>query len=238
MKENTRILTSIGIVIPLSILFTYLESYILNVNYSVELFVCNFVVFMLFLAILQLQRYLTGKKIYSFMYKPKRKLKIGLDIHGCIDADPEFFSELSRTLVALGHEVHITTGSFITDKIKEELKGYGMEWTHLWSISDYYKNKPGIELWLDEKGRPWVDGNLWDMAKGDYAKSQGLDLCIDDTDAYKKYFSTSIAICNIVNKTGKIRGAKAQMPPKPTLTKTVNIYDVQQKNNEEPQKNN
>ena len=85
------------------------------------------------------------------MYKPKRKVKIGLDIHNCIDQDPNFFGELSRTLISLGHEVHITTGSFINDKLKDELVGYGMEWTHLWSISDYYKNKPGIELWYDEK---------------------------------------------------------------------------------------
>lgn len=222
MKENTRILILLAVVIPASILLTYWECTIFQMEYNALLFVINASVGFIFIALLQVQRILTSNKINKAIYKPKRQLKIGLDIHGCIDYDPEFFSELSRTLIALGHEVHITTGSFITDKIKEELRGYGMEWTHLWSISDYYKNKPGIELWLDEKGRPWVDDELWNMAKGDYAKSQNLDLCIDDTEVYKKYFSTSIAICNITNKAGKIRDKKAQMPPKPTLTKTVN----------------
>lgn len=222
MKEQTRLLILITIMIPSSILLTLWESSILSIEYSVPIFIINCTLGFLILSIIQIQRYLTAKKVQSLLYSPKRKLKIGLDIHGCIDQDPNFFGELSRTLIASGHEVHITTGSFITDKIKDELRGYGMEWTHLWSISDYYKNKPGIELWLDEKGRPWVDDELWNMAKGDYAKSQNLDLCIDDTEVYKKYFSTSIAICNINNKAGKIRDKKAQMPPKPTLTKTVN----------------
>jgi hypothetical protein len=215
MKENTRILILLAVSISASILLTYFESNMFSVEFNVLLFVINCSLGFVFLALLQVQRVLTGNKIRNKIYKPQRQLKIGLDIHGCIDYDPEFFSELSRTLIALGHEVHITTGSFITDKIKEELKSYGMEWTHLWSISDYYKNKPGIELWLDEKGRPWVDEELWNMAKGDYAKSQQLDLCIDDTEIYKKYFSTSIALCNIINKNGKVRSAKAVMPPKP-----------------------
>ena len=219
MKESTRLLILITIMIPASILLTFWESYILSIEYSVPIFIVNCTLGFFILCIVQLQRHLTAKKIQSLLYNPKRKLKIGLDVHGCIDQDPEFFGELSRTLIALGHDVHITTGSLITDKIKEELRGYGMEWTHLWSISDYYKNKPGVELWYDEKGRPWVDESLWNMAKGDYAKEQQLDLCIDDTEIYKKYFSTSIAICSINNKTGKQRGTKAIMPPKPSEQK-------------------
>lgn len=215
MKESSRLLIHITILIPVSILLTLWECSILAIDYNVVIFAINCSFGFVILSLIQMQRYLTAKKIQSLLYTPKRKLKIGLDIHGCIDQDPEFFGELSRTLIALGHEVHITTGSLITDKVKEELKAYGMEWTHLWSISDYYKSKPGVELWFDEKGRPWVDETLWNMAKGDYAKQQQLDFCIDDTDIYKNYFSTSIAICNIVNKTGKIRSAKAKMPPKP-----------------------
>ena len=217
MKEQTRILLLISIMIPTSILITYIECFILKIEgFNAELFVINIIIGFMVLIFLQLQKHLTLVRIFNKMYKPKKKIKIGLDIHNCIDQDPNFFSELSRTLISLGHEFHITTGSFINDKLKEELVGYGMEWTHLWSISDYYKNKPGIELWYDEKGRPWVDENLWNMAKGDYAKEKQLDLCIDDTELYKKYFSTSIAICTIANKTGRQRGSKAIMPPKPS----------------------
>jgi hypothetical protein len=211
MKKETKILIFIlfSIIIIASILITYFESLVLKINYEPRLFLINYFLILLFFIVILSTSENTVK------YKPKRKIKIGLDIHGCIDHDPVFFSELSRTLVALGHEVHITTGSFITDEIIKELKEYNMEWTHLWSISDYYKNKPGIEMWFDKKGRPWVDEQLWNMAKGDYAKRNQLDLCIDDTDEYKKFFSTSIAICNIINKSGILKKEKAKMPPRP-----------------------
>lgn len=145
----------------------------------------------------------------------KRKIKLGLDIHGMIDSDPKFFAELSRVLVEAGHEVHITTGSFITPEIVSELKNYGMEWTHLWSISDYYKSKPEVEMWYDEKGRPWVSDELWNKAKAEYAKEQELDLLLDDTEVYGKYFTTSFGFCKVLNKSGKIKEVKATMPDKP-----------------------
>jgi len=223
MRERTKLLILISIVIPASILLTYLESSILSIDYNINLFIINICMGFLFLVSLRIQKYLTSLHITKLIYKPTRTLKIGLDLHCCIDNDPQFFGELSRTLIALNHEVHITTGSLITPEIIEELHSYGMEWTHLWSISNHYKNKPGIELWYDDKGRPWVDENLWNMAKGDYAKSNNLDLCIDDTEVYGKYFSTSFAHCNIINKFGKKRKPKAIMPPKPSLIKTENV---------------
>lgn len=37
-------------------------------------------------------------------------MKIGLDFHGVIDADPEFFAVETELLIKAGHEVHIITG--------------------------------------------------------------------------------------------------------------------------------
>ncbi len=216
MKPRTKFLIQIAIIIPVAILLTFLQCEILNSKFDIGLLITNFVLGLIVLFIITIRAYMILKEIVAKRYIPKYKMKIGLDIHGCIDYDPVFFSELSRTLIENGHEVHITTGSFITDELKKELSDYGMKWTHLWSISDHYKNKPGIEYWYDEKGRLWVDDELWNMAKGDYAKSQNLDLLIDDTERYKQYFSNSVAICNIVNKSGKIRPPKAKMPPKPS----------------------
>ena len=70
-------------------------------------------------------------------------------------------------------------------------------------------------MWFDEQGRPWVDDELWNKAKGEYAKREGLDLVLDDTEIYKKYFETSFALCSIINKSGIERNPKAKMPPKP-----------------------
>ena len=147
-------------------------------------------------------------------------IRIGIDIHGMIDYDPKFFFSFSSTMVEAGHEIHIMTGSEIQPAIVAELRGYGIMWTHLFSISDYYKNKPNVKLWRDERGRPWVDPDLWNQAKGLYAKEQNLDLVLDDTQEYGQYFSTSFAFCKIINKSGKSRGPKAVMPDPPQEEKT------------------
>ena len=156
-------------------------------------------------------------KTISFKRRRKnsRVIKIGIDIHGMIDYDPEFFAILSKTLVESGHQIHVMTGSEIQPAIIAELRGYGIYWTHLFSISDYYKNKPDIQMWRDERGRPWVDPELWNLAKGLYAQEQNLDIVLDDTEEYGKYFSTSFGFCKIINKAGKRRGPKAVMPTPP-----------------------
>lgn len=147
--------------------------------------------------------------------KKMNSVKIGCDFHACVTFDSVFFGNLSRILVDSGSEFHIMTGSPITPKLIQELKDYGMTWTHLFSIADYYKNKPDVEMWYDEQNRPWVSDELWNKAKGQYAAKQGLDLVIDDSLEYAKYFTTSFAHCTIVNKSGKERQQKAKMPPRP-----------------------
>lgn len=144
-------------------------------------------------------------------------IKIGIDIHGMIDNNPDFFATLTTTLVENGHQVFIMTGSEITQALIAELRGYGIMWTHLFSIADYYKNKPDVQMWRDEQGRPWVDKVLWNKAKGQYAAEQGLDLVLDDSQEYAEYFTTSFAFCTIVNKSGKVRKPKAVMPPAPGI---------------------
>lgn len=169
--------------------------------------------------------YLNSRHIL-FSNAPTKKIKIGFDIHGCIDYDPKFFSELTKSLVESHHEVHIMTGSEITPAIVAELKGYGIMWTHLFSISDYYKNMKDVELWRDDQGRPWVTDDLWNVAKSQYAKEESLDLVIDDTAVYGEYFTTtSFAHCSIINKSGKVRLPKAVMPVSPTEKKRLSQVD-------------
>ncbi len=144
-------------------------------------------------------------------------IKVGLDIHGMIDHDPKFFAELSRVLVAAGHEVHIMTGSHITKGVVEELKKYNMQWTALFSIADYYKEQKDVQMWYDEQNRPWVSTDLWNQAKAKYAEATGLDLTLDDTASYQDYFVTSVGICKVINKSGKVHRPKAVMPDAPKI---------------------
>lgn len=119
------------------------------------------------------------------------KIKIGLDIHGVIDARKEFFSALSKTLVAAGHEVHIITGPPVA-AIKDELASYGIEYTHIFSIVDYHASI-GTDIKWDSKGHAHFDPYLWDKTKAEYCQREGIDLHLDDSDTYNYFFKTPYA---------------------------------------------
>jgi hypothetical protein len=130
---------------------------------------------------------------------PKKKLKIGLDIHGICDAKPEFFSELSRLFVNAGHDVHIITGRRVSDGALDEIKDLGLSYTHFFSISDYHVEK-GTKVWEDDEGNPWLEGELWDRTKGDYCAKHNIDFHIDDTARYGDYFKTTFMLSKIFKR--------------------------------------
>jgi len=116
---------------------------------------------------------------------------ICLDLHGIINTAPSFFAMLTQSLKKDGWDIHIATGSHIKgQKIEEELQKYGIVYTHLFSISDYHKEKGTEGMWYDEKGDPWVSDEDWDKTKADYCKRNDIAFCIDDTARYAKHFET------------------------------------------------
>lgn len=118
-------------------------------------------------------------------------IKIGLDIHGVIDSKPEFFAELSRSLVAAGHEIHIITGPPLS-AVRDELQKYGIEYTHSFSIVEHHVAL-GTDIRWDEKGHGHLDPYLWDKTKAEYCQRVGIDLHLDDSDAYNYFFKTPYA---------------------------------------------
>ena len=117
-------------------------------------------------------------------------MKIGLDIHGVIDAHRPFFAEFSKLLVANGHEVHVMTGPRFKALKPDELKD--ITYTHFFSIVDHCVEN-NVEVVYDGDGNPWIDQYEWNKAKGDYARLHKIDLVIDDSVDYPKFFSTPIA---------------------------------------------
>ena len=67
---------------------------------------------------------------------------IGLDYHGVVTANPRMFSVITKILRNLDYEVHIITGSRITDQLKEQLSRYDIPYTHwkkiVWLLSWFY----------------------------------------------------------------------------------------------------
>ena len=128
-------------------------------------------------------------------------MKIGLDLHGVSDAYPEFFSTLSKLFVDAGHEVHIMTGELVTDALHEQLEKCNVQYTHLFSILQYHTDK-GTTIREDEQGNKWIDDDIWNKAKGDYARQHGLDIVLDDTEVYSEHFTTPFIYCKAFNKLG------------------------------------
>ncbi len=118
-------------------------------------------------------------------------IKIGLDLHGVVDARPRFFATLTQLLVKQGHEVHIISGGLKKNE-KAQLKKLGVAYTHFFSISDHH-NSLGTPIRWDKNGNPHLDAYVWDKTKGEYCAKHGIDLHFDDSDLYAYFFKTPYA---------------------------------------------
>jgi len=130
-------------------------------------------------------------------------VKVGLDLHGVISANPKFFSALSKAMVIAGNEVHIITGSHSVEII-DELKGYDITYTHLFSIADYHRSI-GTPMWYDANKTPWIDKKLWEMTKAEYCQREGIDCHFDDSDIYGEHFTTPYAQISVKGYKRRIR---------------------------------
>jgi len=115
-------------------------------------------------------------------------MKIGLDYHGVIDVEPEFFSYITGQLITKGNEIHIITGHEETEEFKDNLKKLGIQWTHFFSITSHHK-LPEIDTEVVYRnGTPWMNNEIWNNSKAEYCKTEMIDFLIDDSPVYAKYF--------------------------------------------------
>lgn len=117
-------------------------------------------------------------------------MKLGLDIHGVINKRPQMFANLTEYAKRNGYEVHVLTGSKVTDELHNELKGYGIKYDNLFSILDHHEREARTDMWQDSRNNWWIDDDVWNKTKGIYCKKHNIDLHIDDTKIYGKYFET------------------------------------------------
>jgi hypothetical protein len=125
------------------------------------------------------------------------KFKLGLDIHGVVDAMPEFFSFLTDSFIKNGGEVHIITGGRWDVEFEKMLNKFGIKWTHKFSVYDYLKESDfevlGKVQFPDGTVQKKFKDEVWDSVKGNYCKENGITLHIDDTLIYNNYFTTPFA---------------------------------------------
>lgn len=116
-------------------------------------------------------------------------MKLGLDLHNVIDREPLTFSIISQLLVRRGHEVHVITGEELSSRLTSVLEQLRISYTHLFSISSYHKSI-GTEIRYDENNTPWMDQEIWNVTKAWYCNKHRINLHIDDSEVYGKYFKT------------------------------------------------
>ena len=125
------------------------------------------------------------------------KFKLGLDIHGVVDAMPEFFSFLTDSFIKNGGEIHIITGGRWDSEFEKQLNDFGVKWTHKFSVYDYLKESDaeviGKVQFPDGTIQKKFKNEDWDLIKSQYCKENGIDLHIDDTLIYNNFFSTPFA---------------------------------------------
>ncbi len=133
------------------------------------------------------------------------KIKIGLDFHGVITDNPEYFKGFAEEALARGHEIHVISGG-PKKTIAEFLKKWGIKYSRVFTIIDFYDARGQVTFF--ENGEFKVPAELWDSAKAKYCRDKHIDIHIDDTDRYSGGFTTPFCFydghtkhCRLANNT-------------------------------------
>ena len=119
-------------------------------------------------------------------------VKLGLDFHGVFNKYPRYFKKLIEDNDI---EIHIITGSSMRNfdiQLKQLEKDIELKldiYDYFFSIEDFLIEK-GFEFKIDNKDGKMFDKEKWNIAKGFYCERNEIDLHIDDTKIYEKYFFT------------------------------------------------
>ena len=113
--------------------------------------------------------------------------KIGIDFHGVINSNPDFFRSLLTLFVNDDYKIYIVSGG-PREYIEKYLKEYNIPYSEIWCIFDHFDARNQVTFLPD--GSFHVDNFLWDSAKGKYCRGNNISFQIDDSPIYGKYFST------------------------------------------------
>lgn len=139
----------------------------------------------------------------------KEKIKIGLDFHGVLATNPQYFSVFCRKVMEKGWELHIISGGPRKD-ILQYLKVNDIPFTKIYTILETCDKAGVVEYYAD--GSFYVEEEIWNRAKGVYCRENKINLHIDDSKYYEPYFSTPFCLyklhkgkCTLENKNLSIR---------------------------------
>ena len=125
------------------------------------------------------------------MNKLYPQLKIGLDYHGVINNHPLYFKHFCDLAHGRGHHMYILSGGSKPQTISQLTKAQ-IRYTGLFTIMDYYLDQ-GKGNFMDD-GHFKIDDRLWNTAKAQYCRCRQIDIQIDDSLIYGKYFTTPYCV--------------------------------------------
>ena len=120
------------------------------------------------------------------------KLKIGLDYHGVIDSNPAYFTDFCTIARNRGHLIYVISGA-PKATITSKLQSMQLPYDFIFSILDYCLAIGKIEQ--TSKGI-MINNSVWDKAKAEFCKRCNVDLHIDDSTIYCRFFDNNYCLYN------------------------------------------
>ncbi len=136
-----------------------------------------------------------------------KHLKIGVDYHGVITADPTFFKTFNATAIKKGFEIYVVTGG-TAKEVEKYLAENEIPTSHIFSLLDYFKQRNLVTF--SEDGSFRVPDMIWDNAKANFCIKQKIDIHIDDSMTYGLHFQTPFCLYSLQNQ--KCRLIKHNIP--------------------------
>lgn len=115
-------------------------------------------------------------------------MRIGLDYHGVLDKYPKFFKLFIEAMKAKEQLIYIITGAPLADFIQDPLVR-GITYDYFYSITDDFLSA-SLPHEINSAGCATFESILWNSAKAIYCDKNGIDIMIDDSEIYGKYFKT------------------------------------------------
>lgn len=152
--------------------------------------------------------------------------KIGIDFHGVLNTSPLFFQSFCELILANEGEVYIISGGPHA-AILQFLDVWQIKFTKVWCIYDYFEAKDEIMFLPD--GSFHVEDEAWNAAKGNYCFRNNINVMIDDSLIYGKYFTTPYCLYDEYSKKGKLLGKTIDFSADPaqSLERIMKILDSQ-----------
>lgn len=122
-----------------------------------------------------------------------KKLKIGIDYHGVIDQHPEYFALFCKEAISRGHKIYVITGGPSKD-VAVKLGEFNNPYNEIFAIVDFYGQSSLMNF--SDDGKYKISDELWNKAKGEYCRKEKIDIHIDDSQEYIKWFTTPYCLYN------------------------------------------